>query len=87
MYGSVKSMKDYVLRVSTDLHNPKDRVDAYQELAKSPETLDDARGLIERHGSDEHLCRIAICQLPCQQSPVLSITSKMRVDLDPGIVF
>lgn len=55
---------------------------AYSELPASPKPFNYAE-LVESHGGEEDFGAVGICQLPCQESPVLPIVQQVRTDFDP----
>lgn len=45
---------------------------AYSELPATPKTFDHAE-LVEGHGGEQHLGAVGVCELPCQEAPVLPV--------------
>ena len=57
-------------------------VGAYCELPAPPEPFNYSE-LVEGHGGEEDFCAVGICQLPCQEAPVLPVIQQVRADFDP----
>jgi len=55
---------------------------AYSELPASPEPFDHTE-LVEGHSGKKHLSAVGICQLPCQEAPVLPVVQQVWADFDP----
>lgn len=55
---------------------------AYSELPASPEPFNHTE-LVEGHGGEEHFGAVGICQLPCQEAPVLPIVQQVWTNFDP----